>query len=338
MPKAVKMADIAKRLGVSTVTVSKALNGQKGVSEELRERIKAVAEELGYKPPSAGTAGDRPSLTIGVLVSETYTGKYETFYWEFYQKIITAAARENCFVLLEVLTLDAEEAEPDLNLLRENKIEGLMVLGGLRSGYLAALKKYCQVPIIYMDFYSEKVGEDSVISNNFYGSYVVTNYLFSHGHKEIAYVGTPLATDSITDRYLGYLKAMMEHGIAVKEEWVVPDRDEPRKCFEQITLPEKLPTAFVCNCDQTASMVVRALEERGVTVPEQVSVVGYDDYLHPGLCSVELTTYAVDMSQMAQRGVELLINKICGREYCAGIQVVEGRLVERDSVKEMPKL
>lgn len=335
MPKAVKMADIAKRLGVSTVTVSKALNGQKGVSEELRERIKEVADELGYRPPSAGMAGDRPSLTIGVLVSETYVGKYETFYWEFYQKIIKAAARKNCFVLLEVLSLDAEKAEPDLSLLRENKIEGLMVLGGLRRSYLAALKDYCQVPIIYMDFYSGKVGEDSVISNNFYGSYIITNYLFSHGHKEIAYVGTLMATDSITDRYLGYQKSMMEHGMVVKEEWVIPDRGEPRKCFDQITLPKTLPTAFVCNCDQTASMVVRALEERGVAVPEQVSVVGYDDYLHPGLCSVELTTYAVDMAQMAERGVEILISKICGREYCAGIQVVEGRLVERESVREI---
>lgn len=335
MPKAVKMADIAKRLGVSTVTVSKALNGQKGVSEELRERIKEVADELGYRPPSAGKAGDRPSLTIGVLVSETYVGKYETFYWEFYQKIIKAAARKNCFVLLEVLSLDAEKAEPDLSLLRENKIEGLMVLGGLRRSYLAALKDYCQVPIIYMDFYSGKVGEDSVISNNFYGSYIITNYLFSHGHKEIAYVGTLMATDSITDRYLGYQKSMMEHGMVVKEEWVIPDRGEPRKCFDQITLPKTLPTAFVCNCDQTASMVVRALEERGVAVPEQVSVVGYDDYLHPGLCSVELTTYAVDMAQMAERGVEILISKICGREYCAGIQVVEGRLVERESVREI---
>lgn len=336
MPKAVKMADIAKRLGVSTVTVSKALNGQKGVSEELRERIKAVADELGYRPPSASLSVDRPSLTIGVLISETYVGKYETFYWEFYQKIITAAARKNCFVLLEVLSLEAERAEPNLNLLRENKIEGLMVLGGLRSGYLTALKKSCQVPVIYMDFYSDTAGEDCIISNNFYGSYIMTNYLFSHGHKEIAYVGTLLATDSITDRYLGYLKSMMEHGEEVKKEWVIPDRDEPRKCFDQITLPETLPTAFVCNCDQTASMVVRALEERGVAVPEQVSVVGYDDYLHPGLCSVELTTYAVDMAQMAQHGVELLVNKVCGREYCAGIQVVEGRLVERASVR-MPK-
>ena len=334
MAKAVKMADIAKQLGVSTVTVSKALNGQKGVSEELRERIKAIAEELGYRPPAAGH-GTKPSLTVGVVVSETYIGKYETFYWEFYQKIITEAARKNCFVLLEVLPLEAEQAAPDIKLLKENRIKGLMVLGGLRSGYLAALKNSCHVPVIYMDFYSGEVEEDSIISNNFYGCYKMTNYLFAKGHKEIAYVGTPFTTDSITDRYLGYLKSMMEHSVEVKKEWVIADRDEPRRCFERITLPKMLPTAFVCNNDQTASTVLHALEERGVSVPEQVSVVGYDDYLHPGLCSVALTTYAVDMDQMAKRGINLLIDKICGREYQRGIQVVEGWLVERDSVREL---
>lgn len=334
MAKAVKMADIAGQLGVSTVTVSKALSGQKGVSEELRERIKAVAEELGYRPPAAGHS-DRPSLTVGVVVSETYIQKYVTFYWEFYQKIITEAARKNCFVLLEVLRQEDEQAEPDIKLLKEKKIEGLMVLGGLRGGYLAALKASCHVPTVYMDFYSGEVEEDSIISNNFYGCYKLTNYLFANGHREIAYVGTPLATDSITDRYLGYLKSMMEHGVNVKEEWVIPDRDEPRRCYDRVTLPRELPTAFVCNNDQTASMVVHALEERGVSVPEQVSVVGYDDYLHPGLCSVALTTYTVDMTQMAKRGVKLLINKILGKEYPSGIQVVEGRLVERDSVRKI---
>ncbi len=335
MAKAVKMADIAARLGVSTVTVSKALSGQKGVSEELREKIRVVAEELGYRPPAASQGTDHPSLTMGVLVSENYMEKYETFYWEFYQKIITAAARQNCFVLLEVLAPEAEGAEPDLKLLRERRIEGLVVLGGLQSGYLAALRKSCRVPVVYMDFYDGRVREDSIISNNFYGSCCVTDYLFAQGHREIAYVGTLLATDSITDRYLGYLKSMMEHGVEVKKEWVIPDRDETRSCFERIPLPEKLPTAFVCNCDLTASRVVRTLEERGVKVPEQVSVVGYDDYLHPGLCSVPLTTYAVDMEQMAESGVGLLVDKICGRPYRGGIRMVEGRLVERSSVKRI---
>lgn len=334
MAKAVKMADIGRRLGVSTVTVSKALSGQKGVSEELREKIRAVAQELGYRPPASGQE-KKPSFTVGVLVSEIYIGKYETFYWAFYQKIVTEAARKNCFVLLEVLSAQEEEREPDIRLLKENRIDGLIVLGGLRSGYLAALKDSCRIPVVYMDFYSGRVEEDSIVSDGFYAGYRLTNYLFSKGHRKIAFVGTPTATGSIADRYLGYRKAMMENEAETKEEWVIPDRDDPRRCFERIALPERLPTAFVCNCDQTAAMVVRALEDRGVSVPEQASVVGYDDYLHPGLCSVALTTYSVDMAGMAEKGIKLMLNKIVGREYSSGIQTVAGRLVERDSVRKI---
>lgn len=333
MAKSVKMADIAQRLGVSTVTVSKALGGQKGVSEELRGKIKALADELGYRPP-ASQGQERPSLNIGVLVSQVYIEKYVTFYWEFYQKILTAAAQEGCFVLLEVLTTEAERQEPELMLLREGRIDGLMILGSIQSDYLAALKQVCQVPVVYMDFYNDNVREDSVVSNNFYGSYYLTNYLFAKGHSSIAYVGTVLATDSITDRYLGYQKSLMEHGIQVRSDWVIPDRDESRSLYEQIELPGELPTAFVCNCDLTASRVIKALGERGISVPEQVSVVGYDDYLYPGLCSVPLTTYAVDMERMAETGVKLLVDKSCGREYREGLHVVEGRLVERASIKE----
>ena len=93
-----------------------------------------------------------------------------------------------------------------------------------------------------------------------------------------------------------------------------------------------MPTAFVCNCDLTASKVVKGLQERGLCVPGDVSVVGYDDYLYPGLCDVELTTYSVNMEKMAETGVEILRSRLGGDLGQIGIHVIEGGLVERDSV------
>lgn len=93
MAKAVKLADIAEQLGVSTVTVSKALSGQKGVSEAMREKIKQLADELGYKQPSAvKKEKSAKSYNIGVLVSEKYLGEYASFYWRMYQSV----QRERC--------------------------------------------------------------------------------------------------------------------------------------------------------------------------------------------------------------------------------------------------
>ena len=168
MAKTVKMADIATKLGVSTVTVSKALSGQKGVSEEVRERIVRMAEELGYQRP-AGKEEKKKSFNIGVVVSGSYIEKYATFYWELYQELNTASVQRNCFVMLEILNAADEKAMIPPKLLKENKVDGLMILGGLKSAYLKMIRNHYATPTVYMDFYDSEIKEDSVISNSFYG-------------------------------------------------------------------------------------------------------------------------------------------------------------------------
>lgn len=336
MAKGVRMSDIAKRLGVSTVTVSKALADQKGVSEEMRERIKALAEELGYKAPASARQEDQRSYNIGVLMSEVYGEKYATFYWEFYQKIITCAGSKNCYVILEMLDIAHEKALEEPKLVQGDRIDGLMVLGGIQTRYLQMLKKKCRVPVVYMDFYNRQLQEDCVISNNFYGAYHMTNYLFDMGHREIGFVGTRLATESITDRYLGYQKSLLEHRVRIREDWVLRDREENNACcFDTIPLPEELPTAFVCNSDLTASRMVRSLRGAGYRVPEDVSLVGYDDWLYPGLCDVPITTYSVNMTGMAENGIDMLVHRIEDGSSRSSMRIIEGDIVIRDSVKRL---
>lgn len=96
-----------------------------------------------------------------------------------------------------------------------------------------------------------------------------------------------------------------------------------------------MPTAFFCNCDLVGSVLVKKLENAGYRIPENISVVGYDNYLYPGLCDVELTTYEVDIKEMARRAVNNLLKKIKGEKYRTGIYIVEGHLVEKDSVKSI---
>jgi LacI family transcriptional regulator/LacI family purine nucleotide synthesis repressor len=327
------MSDIAQRLGISTVSVSKALSNQKGVSDELREKIRETAEAMGYKPPYAEKAAKRSSYNIGVLVVEAYIEKYVTFYWEMYQKVSLEAMRMNAFVMLEIVSCSDELACNPPKLIQEDRVDGLMILGGMQSEFLQMLHECTNVPIVYMDFYDGKQQDDCVISNSFYGSYTVVNYLFEMGHRDIAFVGTPMVTDSITDRYLGYLKAMMEHGKGnVPAEWIIPDRDIHRVCYDEIQLPESMPTAFYCNCDLTAGKLIKSLLDKGYRVPEDISVAGYDDYIYPGLCDVEITTYSVDMDQMAKVGVHSLMKKIREDDCQEGHHIVEGRLVIKDSV------
>lgn len=341
MAKAVKLADIAEKLNVSTVTVSKALSDQKGVSEEMRAKIKKLADELGYKQPSASRREKvQKGYNIGILISQSYLDKYDTFYWQMYQMVVAKTASNGCFALLEVITEENEAQNVMPNLIAEQKVDGIIIIGPLKKEYLAYLEEAGKVPFVYLDYCDEKQDCDAVISDSYYGAYALTNYLFEMGHEKIAYVGTILATNSITDRYLGYLKSMLEHHKDVPQEWVIPDRhmEDGRIDRENlIKLPKDMPTAFVCNCDLTASELIKKLQVNGYRVPEDISVVGYDNYLYPGLCDIEITTYEVDMWEMATKTVEIIINKIEKKAIRHGITIVEGKLVCKDSVKKLEK-
>ena len=340
MAKAVKLADIAEMVGVSTVTVSKALSGQKGVSEEVRGKIRSIAEELGYQQPSAARKSqNRKSYNIGILISERFLVKYESFYWQMYQSVATRATAKECFTMLEVIGKAEEENRKMPKLVQERKVDGIIVIGKMMDAYLQPLNTEAGIPVIYLDYYNGREASDSVISNSYYGTYELTYYLYRMGHRKIAYVGTLLATESITDRYFGYQKALLELGLEQKKEWVLDDRHIETGEIDTVNMlqiPNDMPTAFVCNCDLTASFLIRKLKDNGYRVPEDISVVGFDNYLYPGLSDIQITTYEVDLEEMAKKTVHNMISKISNDNYKPGIHIVEGHLVLKESVAQIP--
>lgn len=337
MAKTVKLADIAKRTGVSVVTVSKALSGQKGVSETMRRKIKKIASDLGYISPSEERMmSERKSFNIGVLVSQRYFAQMQSFYWVMYQELVTRAVNFNCFTMLEVVSEEEEENAISPKLLEGDKINGLVVIGLMKEKYLEKVNEDSHVPIVFLDFYNKKFKCDAIITDNFYGMYQLTEYLCKLGHRKIAYVGTLLSTNSITDRYYGYCKALGEYGIPLREDYVINDRTE-KNIKENFTysLPEDMPTAFVCNCDLTAYEIIDLLKEKGYKVPEDISVVGFDDYSVPGDYDINLTTYAVDVKGMVRRTIKILLNKMTGDFSKHGTAIVAGEMKIRESTKEI---
>lgn len=340
MAKAVKLSDIAERVGVSTVTVSKALSGQKGVSEEVREKIRSIAEELGYQQPSAARKSqNHKNFNIGILISERFLVKYESFYWQMYQAVATRATAEECFTMLEVIGKAEEESSRMPKLVQERKVDGIIVIGKMMDAYLQHMNTEAGIPVIYLDYYNGREASDSVISNSYYGTYELTYYLYRMGHRKIAYVGTLLAMESITDRYFGYQKALLELGLEQKKGWVLDDRHIETGEIDTVNMlqiPKDMPTAFVCNCDLTASFLIKKLKDNGYRVPEDISVVGFDNYLYPGLSDIQITTYEVDLKEMAKKAVYNMISKISNENYKPGIHIVEGHMVLKESVAQIP--
>lgn len=336
MAKTVKLADIAEKVGVSTVTVSKALSGQKGVSEEMREKIKQLADELGYRSPSENKRQTtEKQYNIGVIIQEVYLDKYDSFYLMMYQELNKRAVARGCFTLLESMSRESVLSNVMPLLVQEKKVDGLIVVGDMTQTYMEHLEEKAGIPVVCMDFYNDTINLDTVISNSFYGTYALTNYLFQMGHKKIAYVGTVGTTNSITDRYLGYVKSLLEHHIEVRKDYVIGDRDTKTGRMDldkYYQLPEDMPSAFVCNCDLAASYLIRKLRANGYRVPEDISVVGFDNYLFPGLCDIGITTYEVNIGEMARRVVHKIVRKIANENYTAGVFIVDGHMVIKDSV------
>jgi len=339
MKKAVRMQDIADKLGVSTVTVSKALAGKKGMSEQLRAEIEELATKMGYSPIER-RRGERSvrekNFPIGILVAERHMAKYVSFYGNLQQLVATEITAKGCGSFFETVSAEMLEELRMPNILRESKVAGVIVIGSLSGEYLEKMAKF-KLPCVFLDFTDPNACEDAVISNGFYGAYTMTNYLFDKGHTKIGYVGTLLSTESITDRYLGYEKALMEHDQTIRKDWIISDRDRHTCVMDEcyMKLPKDMPTAFVCNCDLTASMMINKLRSAGYRVPEDVSIVGYDNFIYPGLCDIGITTYEVDTKEMTKRVVHNLLHNLRNEHYQKGLIIVSGTVIEKDSVKSI---
>lgn len=333
--KSVTMSDIAAELGVSTVTVSKALGDKDGVSEELRQRIKQKANEMGYRLNySSKAAKDSFTYNISVVVAKHFIHDASAFYWVVYRYIVELLQKQSYYGILEVITEKDERSGEMPNSILDRKVDGVIVLGQFDKVYVDSLLSM-QIPTVFLDFYSSRSDVETVLSDNFFGAYTITNYLIEAGHRRIGFLGNIVSTSSIQDRYLGYYKALLEHNIPLNEKLVINDRDAEGHTFPIVKLPDEMPTAFFCNCDEVAYAFINQLKSMGYKVPEDISIVGYDNHIYSTISTPRITTIDVNSYRMSNEAVEIIIKKIRDNNYRCGRTLVTGKLIERDSVRSM---
>lgn len=330
--KQITLSDIAEACGTSSVTVSKALSGKSGMSNELRNRIIATAERMGYvSQKSAPTSG-----IIGVLIPEKFMNPNGSFYWALYNSLVQRLKKENFSCVQESITWEEEKKLVMPAFLGGPNIVGVISLGQLDRSYAKKLREKART-LLLLDYYIDGVEADSIVSDGVLGGYRLTSYLIENGHTDIGFVGTKLATSSIFDRYMGYVKAMLEHGLPLRDDRLIEDRTVSNEPFEGIAFPKDMPTAFVCNCDETAFKVVRDLKARGFSVPDDISVVGYDNYLISEISDPPITTINVDSKEMAELAVSVILERVRNSRLPIRTQVLNGKLVKKGSVKKLIK-
>lgn len=331
------LSDIAKKLNISVVTVSKALNNQNGVSESLKRKIKQTAFELGYKGVAVRREITNTKL-IAIIIPERFVSKENlnhSFYFNFIQEITMVLQKKGYNSVLHILKKYEEDNDVIPNILLENKVNAVILLAELKTAYIEHLMSI-DFPMVCVDFYGKNLDTNSIVTDNYHCSYEISCKLIEMGHKYIGFVGKLQSTTSIQDRFLGYQKALIEHRLEFNKEWLISDRDE-EGTFIDMDLPENLPTAFVCNSDRAAYELIKTLNSKGFKVPDDISVVGFDNDIFSVFSSPKITTFQVNIPEMSMKAVDFILQKIYTKNLKLGKLPIKGILIERDSVKDLNK-
>jgi LacI family transcriptional regulator len=334
MKEKINMGKIADMFNVSIVTVSKALNDKDGVGDELREKIKKTAEDLGYRTNNAAKSLKTQKVyNVGILIANRYVDSQEAYYFSVCGEIIKKLMVLEYSGIMEILMPDDEK---DLKLPRmflERKVDGIIVLGQLEEAYLRKLENI-DLPMIYFDFYVNYSMIDSIITDNFFSSYQLTVNLIEKGHKQIGFVGNIYSTSSIQDRFLGYYKALLENQIPINFDYIVSDRDGLGKLID-LKLPKQMPTAFVANCDQVAYKLINTLKAQHHQVPDDISVVSFDNTIYSTIAQPMITTVDNNVEEMVQAATKIIIKKINNPGKTYGRVLIKGNIISRDSSKNV---
>ncbi len=328
----VTQTDIARELNISVVSVSNALNGRKGISPRLRQKILDVADEMGYEGVSSQNLRKEPLVRIGVLIARRYLRYSPSYYMKVYQEIVIAAQKKKCMTFLEILDAEDEKQGNPPKLFQDSELNGILVLGELEHPCTEMIQEKSPVPVIFVDYYDAMEEGDFIVRDDYALAYRLTRQLLGEGYKRISFVGRIDETSSVRDRFFGYRKALMERGIEVPPEWILPDREVPEGDIF-VDLPREIPEAFVCCSDLTASILIGELRRNGFRVPEDVGVTGFDHFLMEKIEGVELDTCEVEMDKLAEISVNTLIRKINQTSFLPRMRIVTGKIIPGNSYR-----
>lgn len=329
----ITLKQLAQVFNVSSITISRALGNQDGVSDELKSKIVAYAKEVGYLNADSSRVKVPKAKTVLLLIPDVFLESTISAYISFYKNIISSLEEENIIVALKII--DENEIVNNIvpKMLSNHHVDGIILLGEVCSHFVYTLANF-NVSLILLDFYDEKLSVDCVLNANFLSSYEITKHLIDLGHMRISFVGTVHATHSIQDRYMGYQKAIVNFSLPREDDHIINDRVKNGE-FIDLVLPDPLPSAFVCNCDEVARRLIDKLKSMNISVPEDCSVVAFDNTEFSTNAVPHITTMASDLKTMTKACVQNIINKMLHKELKVGVISIKGNLIERDSVRDL---
>ncbi len=332
----VTIYDVAKKAGVSISTASKALNDRKDVGEKTKEKVKQIAKELSYEPSHFARAlAMKKTGNIGVLTVRYYSTPMLTN--PFYSKIIEGIEEGLMDSELNLITnVIRKEQIENLELpkmVKEKNVDGLILLGYMPENFVELIVNK-GLPVIVVDNYvNENIS--MIVTDDEGGAYGAVSYLIKTGHRKIAYISGPSCRISFKKREEGYKKALNEGGLTLNPDFILyNDLEEPGyEWMKKILSVGEKPDAIFTSNDVTAILCINMLRENGLKVPDDISVIGFDNIEIGEHFIPSLSTVDIDKERIGIKAVNILSEKIKNKTKTVERIIFPVNLIIRNSVK-----
>lgn len=333
--------EIAARLGISPSAVSFALNNKPGVSEETRRQVIELATEYGYGSRKRNGDDDRYGIIQFVIYKSHGSIVGDTPFFARLSEGISLQTQKRGYKLQITYFYENQNIEKQMFSLAQQKSDGIIMLA--TEANLEDVKRFRElsVPLVVLDSYFEDESIDSVVINNVQGAYRATRHLIENGHTKIGYLSSNVAINNFRERADGFFRAVRESE-ETKPSYknvfkVTPTYDGAYADIIEHFKDKKIdmPTAFFADNDIIASSFIRALKDMKFSLPNDVSVIGFDDMPVCELMRPAITTMIVPKERLGVLAVNRLVSLIRGEaDETIKIEVFT-ELVERDSVKDL---
>ena len=338
MGQRITLEDVARESGVSLATVSLVLRDKPGINDDTRQRVLEAARALGYRRRTQIDASASQDLKLVGVITRARPGDIpltNQFYAPVLASIEAACRRRKINMLYATVPVDMANHPLEIpRMLQEDELDGLLLVGAFVDHTIDRILHRRNTAVVLVDAYATEQYYDAVVSDNFRGAYEAVTYLVQRGHRHVGLVGTlPDAYPSIEERRRGYVQALLDH--AIPERYFADSHlSRPDAAESTAELLRRYPqvTALFCSNDDMAIGAMQAARAAGLQLPEQLSVVGFDNIDLSEHVAPALTTMNVDKINMGRLAVQLLSNRAEFPSAGCVAAVLRPTLVERGSV------
>ncbi len=331
---AISIKDIARLAGVSHSTVSRALRNSPLIPAETTQRIQRIAKDAGYSASAvARSLVTRKTQAIGVVV----TSIADPFNGEVVAGIEEVANQHGYSVILANSQADPEREITVVQSFQERRVDGILVASSRVGALYVPLLSELSIPIVLINNQHPSDFVYSVRIDNVEGAGRATRHLIELGHTKIAYVGDQFGLQSDTQRFAGFEEAMAQARLPVRQEFVVRGDGKPegaRNAARKLLSGRHRPTAIFCYNDMSALGVMEQAAECGLSIPAELSIVGFDDIFFAALLQPPLTTVHQPMKEIGHRAMALLLGLLRGEKAEKNL-ILSGELVVRGSTARL---